>query len=63
MTFKDALELNADYMDADFNIYHIQAYLRTKKFGLPTVGIEVTNNGKKIGIVEESEIQKILAGG
>ena len=40
----------ADYLDMHTGyIYHIAAYMRAKRFGLPTPGIAVSENGKIIG--------------
>jgi len=53
--FKYAQEYDADYMDMHTGyIYHVQEYNRAKKFGLPTIGIRVSDDeGNNIGYVRE----------
>lgn len=44
----------ADYMDMHTGyIYHIADYMRAKRFGLPTPGIAVSENGKIIGYAQK----------
>jgi len=53
--FEYARECDADYMDMHTGyIYHVQEYNRSKKFGLPTIGIRVSDDeGNHIGYVRE----------
>ena len=53
--FEYAKNYNADYYDPNTGyIYHVQEYNRTKKFGLPTNGIRVSDmEGNDIGVVPE----------
>ena len=45
---------HADYMDMHTGyIYHIADYMRAKRFGLPTPGIAVSENGKIIGYAQK----------
>ena len=47
---------NADYFDQHTGyIYHVQEYMRAKKFGLPNLGMRVSYNGQVIGVVREEE--------
>jgi hypothetical protein len=48
--YKQAEEMDADYMDKNGNVYKIQEYNRAVKRGLPTEGIKVVSpDGEFLG--------------
>ena len=48
--YKYASKFDADYYDPHTGyIYHVQEYNRAIRFGLPTIGIRVSENGVTIG--------------
>ena len=55
--FKRAEEFDADYYEMRTGYtYHIQEYNRAKRFGLPTIGIRVTDyEGNEVGYCREPE--------
>jgi len=54
--YEYADECNADYFHIQTGyIYHIQEYNRARKFGLPTPGIRVSQDGVTIGYAERLE--------
>lgn len=54
--FKQAEEIDADYMDYQTGIvYHIQEYNRCKRMGIPTPGIRASLHGEFIGVIREPE--------
>ena len=55
--FKIALEGGCDFSDVGMNeIWHISDYVRLKRFGLPTEGIEIEHNGICDSILPEDEL-------
>lgn len=53
--YEQAEKMDADYYDFHTGyIYGIQEYNRAKKFGLPTPGIKVYDNGVCIGIARRN---------
>ena len=45
-TFKIALESGTDFSDtAMMHIWHIEDYVRMKRYGLPTIGVLIENYG------------------
>lgn len=54
--YKYADEFDADYYEMGTGrIYHVQDYNRARKYGLPTNGIAVTENGVLIGYCEKAD--------
>lgn len=62
MQFLDCLKSGTDFMDMrNMIIYHISEYVKTKRFGLPTEGLVITDpSGNRVGIIEESDMQKYI---
>ena len=55
-TYAKSINYNADYYDYHSGYtYHIQDYGKALKFGLPTPGIRVSENGITIGYAQKEE--------
>ena len=55
--YAESINYNADYHDHHTGyIYHIQEYGRCIKFGLPTVGIKISDSsGNLIGVARKMD--------